>query len=66
VDQAKIACEGTGRRSDPFRYWLPEREAVWREQNPLYDEIEKQTRELNLPYVSLKEMRRRISLSASI
>jgi len=66
VDRGLIACEGTGRRSDPFRYWLPEREAAWREQNPLYDELEKQCRDLNLPFVSLKEKRRRLSQFASI
>ena len=33
---AGLVCqEGTGRRADPFRYWLPAREAVWL-QNPLY------------------------------
>jgi hypothetical protein len=54
VDKGKIGCEGTGKRSDPFRYWLPGRETAWREQNRLYDELEKQTRDQNLPYISLK------------
>jgi hypothetical protein len=30
-----ICQEGTGRRADPFRYWLPGQEARWR-QDPLY------------------------------
>jgi len=30
VERGLIAREGTGKRSDPFRYWLPEQEAVWR------------------------------------
>lgn len=54
VDRALLACEGSGRKSDPFRYWLPEREAVWK-QDFLYEIIEQQTRELKLPYVSLTE-----------
>jgi hypothetical protein len=28
--------EGTGRKNDPFRYWLPEQEAKWKE-DPMYD-----------------------------
>jgi hypothetical protein len=30
-----IATEGTGRRADPFRYWLPEKEQEWRA-DPFY------------------------------
>jgi hypothetical protein len=30
-----ICQEGTGRRADPFRYWLPGQEARWR-QDPVY------------------------------
>lgn len=36
-----IAEEGTGRKTDPFRYWLPSREDHWRTINPLYDIDEK-------------------------
>jgi hypothetical protein len=32
-----IESAGTGRRSDPFRYWLPGAEERWRAENPLYD-----------------------------
>ena len=24
-----LSCEGTGRKTDPYRYWLPTREAAW-------------------------------------
>jgi len=34
TDPAKV--EGTGKKSDPFRYWLPTTEARWRE-DPLYE-----------------------------
>jgi hypothetical protein len=57
VERSLIACEGRGRKGDPFRYWLPEREAVWK-QDFLYEIIEKQRLELNLPFVSLLEERK--------
>lgn len=41
VDRGLLARDGTGRKSDPFRYWLPEREAVWK-QDPLYQLFEGQ------------------------
>jgi hypothetical protein len=31
-----VLQEGTGRRNDPFRYWLPDQEAKWRS-NPMYE-----------------------------
>jgi hypothetical protein len=31
-----VLQEGTGRKNDPFRYWLPEQEAKWKA-DPLYD-----------------------------
>ena len=52
-----IACEGAGRKADPFRYWLPEREAVWKE-DPLYEIFEAQRRQLNLPFESLQQRKR--------
>lgn len=34
---AGLVCQkGTGRRSDPFRHWLPGQEEIWKK-NPLYD-----------------------------
>jgi hypothetical protein len=54
-----IVCEGSGRKKDPFRYWLPEREAVWK-QAPLYDVLEEQRQKLKLPFESLRERRRKL------
>src|SRR5262249_3739005 len=34
VEQGLVSKDGRGLRNHPFRYWLPEREAVWR-QDPL-------------------------------
>jgi hypothetical protein len=50
-----LACEGTGRKSDPYRYWFPASEARWREQIFMYDRFETQRRELGLPFQSLQE-----------
>ncbi len=58
VASGMVLREGTGKKSDPFRYWLPQREAVWRE-NVFYDICEEQRRTLNLPFVSLQEKKRR-------
>jgi hypothetical protein len=38
---------------------MPEREAVWKE-HPLYDFLEKQQRDLNLPFESLQEHERKL------
>jgi hypothetical protein len=62
VAENKVACEGSGRRGDPFRYGLPEREAVWK-QNPLYERLERQRQELNLPCESLQERKRNLKES---
>ncbi len=59
VERGLIACQGAGRRSDPFRYWLPQREAVWRE-HPLYDLLQQHERTLNLPFESLQERERKL------
>jgi hypothetical protein len=57
VERALIAREGTGRKSDPFRFWLPQREEVWK-QDPLYEAVERQRQQLHLPFQSLRERRR--------
>ena len=31
VDQGLLCQEGTGRRQDPFRYWLPDQPERWRD-----------------------------------
>ncbi len=58
VERGLILREGTGRKSDPFRYWLPASEAKWREQYPFYDHFEQQQREHNWPWMSLQEKKR--------
>ncbi len=57
VQRGLILSEGAGRKTDPFRYWLPEREAVWR-QDRLYEILEAQRRQLNLPFQSLPERKK--------
>jgi hypothetical protein len=59
LERSLIACAGAGKESDPYRYWLPEREEVWRKTIPIYDLTEEQQRVLNLPFVSLREKKRR-------
>jgi len=54
-----VACEGRGRKNDPFRYWLPERETVWK-QEPFYEVFETQRRKLKLPFESLRERKRKL------
>ncbi len=49
VGRSLVAVEGSGRKSDPFRYWLPEREAVWK-QDPLYQLMELQRQQVKLPF----------------
>jgi hypothetical protein len=41
VKNSLLACEGTGRKSDPFRYWFPKCEEIWK-QDPLYGLFEMQ------------------------
>jgi len=43
VARSLVSREGTGRKNDPFHYWLPEREAVWK-RDPLYEFLEEQRR----------------------
>jgi hypothetical protein len=57
VQSGLIACEGSGRKKDPFRYWLPATEARWKE-DILYDVLEEQRRQHNFPFVSLRERKR--------
>jgi hypothetical protein len=58
VKRGLIQCEGTGRKSDPFRYWRPATEAKWRENTFMYDYFDQQQREHKWPWVSLQERRR--------
>jgi hypothetical protein len=63
VQRSLVSCEGSGRKSDPFRYWLPERAAVW-EQDVLHNLLEEQRRQLNLPFQSLQQKKNKHSESA--
>jgi hypothetical protein len=48
AEQGQVCREGSGRRNDPFRYWLAEQEQVWR-QHPFYEikeELEAQVRRM--------------------
>ena len=58
VERGLILREGTGRKRDPYRYWLAATEAKWRAECPLYDRFEELRREHNLPWVSLQEKQR--------
>jgi hypothetical protein len=58
VQAGQILCEGSGRKADPFRYWLGATEARWKE-HFLYDVLEEQRRKLNLPFVSLREQKQK-------
>jgi hypothetical protein len=57
VELGQLVCEGAGHRSDPLRYWLPEREQEWK-MDPIYSLLEQQRVDLKLPFVSLSESRR--------
>jgi hypothetical protein len=58
-----MAREGSERKSDPFRFWLPQREEVWK-QAPWYEHIERQRRDLNLPFESLRQRKRKLAGAA--
>jgi hypothetical protein len=57
VELGQLACEGAGHRSDPLRYWLPEREEEWK-QDAIYRLLEQQRIDLKLPFVSVDEGRK--------
>jgi hypothetical protein len=59
VAQGQLLREGSGRKSDPFRYWLLEREAVW-SQAPLWAMLEEQRQRLNLPFESFAERKEKL------
>jgi hypothetical protein len=48
VATGMLSHDGTGRRNDPFRYWLPEREAVWKD-DPIHQLFEEH-------YLSLRQV----------
>jgi hypothetical protein len=53
-----VLSAGTGRKTDPFRYRLPESEERWRAESPFYDVFKKQEADLKLPFQSLRERKR--------
>jgi hypothetical protein len=55
VDGGLVACEGSGRKRDPFRYWLPERLAAWRKKNPFQEVLEQHARDRERLYKALQE-----------
>jgi hypothetical protein len=59
IEQGLALCEGSGSKTDPFRYWLPEREAVW-QQDPLYLMLQEQRQALNLPFESLTQRKEKL------
>ena len=53
LNRQLILREGTGRKMDPYRYWLPGMVEVWKEQQPCYDIVEYHTRTMNLRFKPL-------------
>jgi hypothetical protein len=52
VEQGLLCQSGTGRKNDPYLYWLPNQEVIWR-QDPLYrleEERREALRELGLDF----------------
>jgi hypothetical protein len=58
-----VQIEGTGRKADPYRYWVASAETRWR-QHFLYEILEQQHRQLKLPFMSLRERRRLLNENA--
>jgi hypothetical protein len=65
VAQGVVLCEGKGSKSDPFRYWLPEREEAWKE-DPLYLLMEAQREQLKLPFESLTQRKEKLRQAGEI
>jgi hypothetical protein len=59
VDQGLVRREGTGHKSDPFRYWQPSREEAW-QQDPFHQLVEQQRQSLALPFESLTERKEKL------
>lgn len=43
VERRLVCRDGTGRSHAPFRYWLPEKEEIWKD-DPVYQFYEEQER----------------------
>jgi hypothetical protein len=59
VARGLVQCAGSGRKNDPLRYWLAEREAVW-QQDPFYRLVEQQRQDLQLPFESLTQRQEKL------
>jgi AAA domain len=61
VERGIILCEGTGRKRDPYRYWLRETEAKWRDKlgPKLYDLLQEREREFGWTSLQDKQARDR-------
>jgi hypothetical protein len=64
VADGLVQVEGTGHKTDPFRYWVAAAEERWRA-DPLYAICQQQLRELKQPFVSLREQKRRARIDPS-
>lgn len=53
-----VQVEGTGRKADPYRYWVRTAEERWNA-DPFYKYIQQQAHDLKLPFVPLREQKRR-------
>jgi hypothetical protein len=65
VKNSLVACEGTGRRGDPFRYWFPRCEEIWK-QDPLYGLFEMQREATKHSYQSFSERKRSLAEDARL
>jgi len=64
VASGTIQVEGTGRKADPFRYWVRAAEERW-QSDPFYKYMQQQARDLKLPFVPLREQKRRQTVEHS-
>jgi hypothetical protein len=60
-----VQIEGTGRKADPYRYWMAATEERWRKENIMYDDLEHIQRVQNLPFISLREKKRMFAENGS-
>jgi hypothetical protein len=65
VTAGLIQVEGTGRKADAFRYWVAAAEERW-QADPFHKYMQQQARDLKLPFVPLREQKRRQSGDCTI
>lgn len=54
-----VQTAGTGRKADPFRYWLPGAEERWRAANPMYDYDKQREKDLEMLFGPAKGRERK-------